>query len=200
MSAPEIRRAAGEADIILAGELIARSFDELPANRYLVPDLARRQPILSRYFGLVAGHAADGAGEVLLLEQDGHTRAVAVWFDHTKEAPPFVDYEERLDEFVPAELRDRFAHLDKMMEENHPEQPHAYLAFAAVRPEDQGRGLGTTLLTATHERLDAEGIDAYLEASNSHSQALYRRLGYADTGVYTLADGSPFLQMWRRPK
>jgi GNAT superfamily N-acetyltransferase len=198
MTAPTIRTAGSAADLILAGDLIARALHDARPNQYLVPDSARRQPIMSGYFRLLAEHAsAGGAGEVLLMEQDGQTLAVTVWFDHTTSPPPFPDYDERLKQIVPLDLRPRFAHLDATLAENHPAQPHAYLAFAAVRPGAQGKGLGTTLLTATHDRLDARGIPAYLEATDGGNQALYRRLGYRDLGTFTLQDGAPFHQMWR---
>jgi ribosomal protein S18 acetylase RimI-like enzyme len=199
MITPTIRAANSEADLNLAGDLIAGVLHDARPNQYLVPDLARRQPIMSGYFHLLAEHAASGAGEVLLLEKDGQIPAVTVWFDHTVNPLPLPDYDQRLAEIVPLDLRPRFAHLDKTLAENHPAQPHAYLAFVAVRRPDQGKGLGTTLLTATHDRLDKEGLPAYLEATDGINQALYRRLGYTDLGTFTLEDGSPFHAMWRLP-
>jgi ribosomal protein S18 acetylase RimI-like enzyme len=197
MTAPVIRIADSDADIILTGDLIACAFNDARPNRYLVPDLARRQTVMSEYFRLLAGHAANGAGDVLLLERDGQIPAVTVWFNHTTSPRPFPDYDQRLKEIVPLDLHAGFAHLDKTLEENHPTKPHAYLAFVAVRRQDQGKGLGTTLLTSTHNRLDAEGLPAYLEATNATNQALYRRLGYTDLATFTLEDGSPFHSMWR---
>jgi ribosomal protein S18 acetylase RimI-like enzyme len=199
MTAPTIRTADSEADLTIAGGLIACALHDARPNQYLVPDPARRQPIMSGYFRLLAEHAASGAGEVLLLAQDGQIHAVTVWFDHTTNPLPVPDYEPRLAEIVPLDLRPRFAHLDKTLTENHPAQPHAYLAFVAVRRPDQGKGLGTALLTATHDRLDTQGLPAYLEATDATNQALYRRLGYTDLGTFTLEDGSPFHPMWRLP-
>jgi ribosomal protein S18 acetylase RimI-like enzyme len=197
MNAPTIRPADSDADLTLAGDLIAGALHDARPNQYLVPDPARRQPIMSGFFRLLAEHAACGAGEVLLLEQDGQIPAVTVWVDHTTDPLPVPDYDQRLAEIVPLELRPRFAHLDKTLAENHPVQPHAYLAFVAVRRADQGKGLGTALLTATHHRLDMQGVPAYLEATDAINQALYRRLGYTDLGTFTLEDGSPFHAMWR---
>jgi ribosomal protein S18 acetylase RimI-like enzyme len=199
MTAPVIRKADSDADIILTGELIACALNDSRPNKYLVPDPARRQPIMSEYFRLLAEHAANGAGDVLLLEQDGQIPAVAVWFDHTTSPSPFPDYDQRMKQIVPLDLQAGFAHLDKTLAENHPEQPHAYLAFVAVRRQDQGKGLGTTLLTATHSRLDTEGTPAYLEATDAANQALYRQLGYTDLATFTLEDGTPFHPMWRPP-
>jgi ribosomal protein S18 acetylase RimI-like enzyme len=199
VTAPTIRTADSEADLILAGDLIASSLHDARPNQYLVPDPARRQSVMSGYFRLLAEHAASGAGEVLLLEQDGQLPAVTVWFDHTTNPLPVPDYDQWLAEIAPLDLRARFAHLDKTLADNHPVQPHAYLAFVAVRRANQGKGLGPALLTATHDRLDAQGLPAYLEATDAINQALYRRLGYTDLGTFTLEDGSPFHSMWRLP-
>ncbi|GAA1581113.1 GNAT family N-acetyltransferase [Actinoplanes couchii] len=197
MTAPRIRPAASTADVALVGDLIARALNDARPNRFLIPDLARRQQVMSAYFSLLAEHAAGGAGDVFLLEQNGQIPAVTVWFDHTTKPLPIPHYDQRLNEIVPPDLQARFAHLDKILEDNHPLQPHAYLAFVAVRPQDQGKGLGSALLTATHHRLDLEDRPAYLEATNSANQALYRRLGYTDLDTFTLEDGSPFHAMWR---
>jgi hypothetical protein len=51
----------------------------------------------------------------------------------------------------------------------------------------------------THARLDAEGLPAYLEATNPANQRVYRRHGYMDMNPFAilLAEGIPFYRMWR---
>ncbi|HWS38152.1 MAG TPA: GNAT family N-acetyltransferase [Actinoplanes sp.] len=194
-----IRTAESPADVVAAAELIAFSFDDLRPNRYLVPEPESRRAIMAGYFGLAAGHAAGGAGEVHLLERDGELAATAVWFDRTGPETPFPDYDERLRQIVPIEMLPRFEHLDKTLDENHLHDPHFHLAFVAVHPDHQGQGHGTRLVEGVHRRLDENGVVSFLEATNEANQALYRRLGYVDVATVTLEDGTPFHQMRRSP-
>lgn len=55
-----------------------------------------------------------------------------------------------------------------------------------VAPEAQGRGLGRALLAAVIARARAQGRHALIgaiEAGNTGSRALHRRLGFADVGL-----------------
>ncbi len=190
-----IRPAADDADVRHAADVIARSFDHLGANRYLIPDSRQRLPIMREYFGILVEHAARGAGEVLLT--DG---AVAVWFDRTTEPAEPDRYEQRLTEITGEHLA-RFHELDKLLESHHPAEPHWHLALLAVEPARWGQGLGSALMNHTHTRLDQHGTAAFLEASSPDSQRVYRRHGYTDMtpSAIRLGDGTPFYRMWRQP-
>ncbi|MEU4577722.1 GNAT family N-acetyltransferase [Nonomuraea sp. ATR24] len=51
-----------------------------------------------------------------------------------------------------------------------------------VAPDRQGRGLGTALLTALHERVpEAEAFDLFTGHLSESNLRLYRRLGYRET-------------------
>lgn len=188
-----IRPASDDRDVACAADLIARSFDHLAANRYLVPNRQLRLPIMREYFHLLTAHAADGGGEVLLT--DG---AVAVWFNRTSEPAELADYDMRLAESTGVYLH-RFQELDRLLEKNHPTEPHWHLAFLAVQPELWGHGRGSALMKHTHTRLDRQGIGAYLEATNANNRRLYKRHGYLDIepSVIHLSDGTPFYRMCR---
>jgi predicted GNAT family acetyltransferase len=57
------------------------------------------------------------------------------------------------------------------------------------------------LLTATLERIDAEGAPAFLESSNPDNDHRYERLGFRRCGEFELAeDGPSVTQMWRDPR
>jgi GNAT superfamily N-acetyltransferase len=192
---PTIRPAADHVDVAAAAALIARSFDHLAANHYLVPDPRERLRIMEDWFSVLTEHAANGAGEVLLT----HDRsAVTVWFDRTSEPAEPDNYEKRLTELA-GDFVGRFHELDELFEENHPVDPHWHGAFFAVTPARQGQGLGTALIGHTLARLDRDGIPAYLEGTNDENRQLYRRLGFADMSPseIRLGDGTPFFRMWR---
>lgn len=183
------------------GRHIATSFDHLDANRYLAGDEpAQRLDIMSAYFGMLAEHAADGAGQVLYIsDPNGSLAAAAVWFDLTAEPPAFDTYEQQL----AALARDHLPHfqlLDEVFEAHHPQDKHRHLAFLAVTPDRQGQGLGSHLLKHTHAELDEAGIPAYLEATNERNADLYRANGYVDMEPFEIHVGPvTFFRMWRPP-
>jgi GNAT superfamily N-acetyltransferase len=183
-------------DIDKSAHLIAKAFDILPANHYLVSDPQWRLPVMQDWLRLHVEHAAQlGVGRVMITTD---LSAVAVWFRRTITVTEPHNYDKRLADTV-GEYLPRFQELDRLLDANHPtEPPHWYLAFAAVHPDQQGKGIGTALLTHTLDWLDRHDTPTYLEAASDRSAALYRRLGYLDMGTpLLLGDGTPFYPMWR---
>jgi ribosomal protein S18 acetylase RimI-like enzyme len=185
---------AGRDDAEAVSSLIAEAFCSLDATAWLVPEPDQRQRVLAANFRIFVEHALDH-GEVQLTADRS---AVAVWFPmDAGPLPPPADYERRLAEAV-GPWTERFQVLDGLFEANHPAEPHHHLAFLAVRPDRQGRGLGSALLRHHHARLDGAGTAAYLEASSERSRDLYLRHGYEPHGEpFRLPDGTPFWPMWR---
>lgn len=68
-------------------------------------------------------------------------------------------------------------HTDKIHREALPE-PHYYLFALGVKPEAQGRGVGTRLITEMLERASREATPIYLETQSRDNVDLYRRLGF----------------------
>ena len=190
------------------GGQIARSFDHLDANRYLIPDPERRLDAMSEFFAVLTEHAGNGGGRVFETS-DGH--AVAVWFDRTVEPTEPEDYARRIEKAA-GPYAERFAELDEAFEADHPAQPHWHLAFLAVDPGFQNHGLGSALMEHTHKWLDQNGLPAYLEATNADNQRVYRRHNYANMAPSEIVIGDPqnntddstegavFYRMWRAPQ
>ena len=59
-----------------------------------------------------------------------------------------------------------------------------YLSILGVAPEQQGRGLGRTLLAPVLAQTDALGIATYLETFTPENIPFYARLGYAAAGTF----------------
>jgi len=175
--------------------MLAEAFLELPSAKWLAEDPAERLASVQGQFELLVEHALIYGG-VLTAGDDG----ALVWFDRTKEEPPIPDYEERMRKVCGAHY-DRFAVLDRLMDEHHPTEPHNYVALVGVREDTRGRGLATALLREHHERLDATGTPAYLEAVSERTARLYGSLGYRPHGEpFHLEKGGPALYpMWREP-
>ncbi|RJQ73807.1 N-acetyltransferase [Pseudonocardiaceae bacterium YIM PH 21723] len=191
-----IRQATVDDAAGIAG-LIATAFHDLPATAWLIADPVERARVLPANFRIYVDHAL-AHGEIHLLEDGPDTPvAAAVWFAEPSGPPP-ADYDVLL-KTACGEHTERFRILDELFENNHPQDvPHQFLAFLATRPDQQGRGLGGILLDHRHERLDAEGIPAFLHASSPGSRRLYERHGYELRGpVFHLPGGPPFWPLWR---
>ena len=83
------------------------------------------------------------------------------------------------------------------MEKNHPHDAHFYLAFIAVAPSLRGMGLGSAIMEATLQRVDARGAAAYLENSNPKNTPLYERHGFVRQKNIAPRDAPPLIAMWR---
>lgn len=86
------------------------------------------------------------------------------------------------------------------MVDHHPAQPHWYLLYIGTVLQAQGTGRGSRLLRAKLAECDAQGVPAYLEATNERNRELYRRHGFVDRDVLELpGDCPPLYPMWREP-
>jgi GNAT superfamily N-acetyltransferase len=193
---PTIGRAT-EHDAGWVAELIGAAFQPLQVACWLVPDPDRRAAILPANFRIFVDHAV-AHGEVHVTFDRS---AAAVWFPRDGLQPPPEPhaYQQRL---VAAcgEATERFQLLDELFDQHHPIEPHHHLAFLAVRPDRQRRGLGTALLAYHHTRLDTMGMAAYLEASSAEARNLYLRHGYrVKLAPFRFPDGTPMWPMSRPP-
>ncbi len=185
----------GPPETRLVAERIAEAFLVLDAPRWLVPDEDQREKVLAGQFEILVDHAMRHGLVFGTADRDG----VAVWFPSVGDAvPPPEDYDARLAAAC-GEYTERFAHLDELFAANHPHPDHHHLALLAVRPDRQGRGLGSALLRHHHAWLDANGVPGYLEAASKISVELYTRHGYQVREPFRLPDGTPFWPMWREP-
>jgi len=180
-------------------DLVAAAMWDGPVARWLNADPAVRQKEGSGYFGIFVEHAVR-YGEVYATAdaETGRLSGVALWFPLTSLIPPPADYDRRLKE-VAGSAFDRARELDAALDAHHPFEPHHYLAFLAVTPDQQNHGIGSALLDRHHARLDRAGIPAYLEANDPRNRDLYLRHGYAIRSVIQLPDGPPLWTMWRAP-
>ncbi|NUR90762.1 MAG: GNAT family N-acetyltransferase [Nonomuraea sp.] len=198
MSTPPVIRTAGPGEAEAVASLIALAFLPLEASKYLVPDAAHRHAVLAGQFVILTEHAIGlDTGQVDVIDgADGGPVAAAVWFDQSAgPMPPPADYDARL-AWAAGHYLDRFVHLDKVMEDHHPEQGHHFLLFLAVHPDLQGRGLGSALLEH-HHGTALGGQPAYLDAASPQSRDLYARHGYQGGPPYDIAGDARFWPMWR---
>ncbi|TCB89400.1 N-acetyltransferase [Micromonospora zingiberis] len=189
-----IVRPATEAD---AGRLIAvlaAAFHDGPVADWLIPDVEQRCAVYYRYFRDALHHGLKH-GEVYTTSDQS---AVAIWHPHLEPGP--TDLHKRLEtlEAIAGVHAPKFVLLEEMFDAFHPDEPHHHLAYVAVDPQQQSRGIGAALLNHHHRHLDRLHLPAYLEATNMRNRQLYLRLGYTAGPTMALpTDGPTIWRMWR---
>jgi GNAT superfamily N-acetyltransferase len=188
----DIARAAHEAGTVRKARpdelgrlaaVLARAFYDDPPMRWVITNDGRRRKLLERSFGLYLVGAA-------VWELPAQWKVGVL--DQLRLLPSMARINGRL---LPRILRALAA-----LESNHPVEPHYYLPLVGVKPEWQGRGLGTALMRPIVERCDDEKMPAYLEATTPRNRALYERHGFEVTEQFSLGPASPPLwRMWRTP-
>lgn len=177
---------------------LGRAFHQDPVFRWIVPDEDIRRKRLASVFGAFTDVYVP-LGETYLANGGA---GAALWAPSGVE--PFTEEQsealgQRLFEVVGSDA-ERAAELGQLLDEHHPEEPCLYLQFVGVMPEQQGRGIGSRMLTVVLERADVSGTPAYLEATSPDNRRLYERHGFEVIGELTLTDGPSLWPMWRDPQ
>jgi GNAT superfamily N-acetyltransferase len=133
----------------------------------------------------------------------GDYAAAAVWI------PPDCDElsaeeEQQVEGLLEDLLGRRAAQVLELLERfdaSHPrDTPHYYLSLLGTHPDHRGHGIGMSLLAENLERIDQEGMPAYLESSNPANVPRYESLGFERVGAFSTPDGRHTAStMWRAP-
>jgi ribosomal protein S18 acetylase RimI-like enzyme len=195
-----IRRAT-PADISAMAGIFGAAFAEDPLFDWLARPGRARPRALQRFFATILRRRTVPHGETWITAD---ASAAAAWIPPSaQDAPASFAEDMRL---LPLMLRltgisrlSRGAAMAAAMEDAHPATPYFYLAFIAVAPRMQGRGLGSALLKQTLARADGLGVDAYLENSNPRNLRLYERAGFSVTReIRARRAAPPVYAMWRQ--
>lgn len=187
-----IRKATSDDATVLV-PLLVEAFAQGPVAEWLVPAPGERRWVYHDYFADVFQREVE-AGKV---DTTADRSAVAVWsFRVGRQVIPRG--RERVLQQVTGPYAGRFLRLERALADRHPTDPHHYLAFLAVAPQERGKGIGSALLTAYHKQhVDPRGLSVYLEATSSGNQRLYRRHRYVDGPELVLPGGPALYPMWR---
>jgi GNAT superfamily N-acetyltransferase len=191
-------RPAARAESVGLAEVLSAAFYEDPVFGWMMPAPAKRLDRLKRFFAIELDAivfpkgdvwtSAELDGAVLCLPPDEWRMPPSVALGH---GPAYT-------RVFGMRLPHSLAVLSKM-ERRHHREPHYYIPYIGVRPELQGRGIGTELLRPVLERCDREGLPAYLEASCERNAVLYERLGFERGQAFSVLGSSPLLPMLRAP-
>ncbi|WP_083347755.1 GNAT family N-acetyltransferase [Ruegeria halocynthiae] len=179
-----------EADSLLSG--LALGFSADPFMRWLYPepgDFLTNFPRVMDFFG---GRAFEHDSA---FRNDDFT-AGALWL------PPRIHPDEEqlvacFEQTVAPEKHDALFETFEQMDKYHPDEDCWHLAFIAVDPYRQGKGLGSTLLESCLRRCDEDGRPAYLESTNPANLPMYKRFGFQELGLIKADQAPPLFPMFR---
>jgi GNAT superfamily N-acetyltransferase len=197
-------RQIGRGEVAAAASLLARAFAADPFIGHFMADQRRRRLALPPFFAAVLQELIGSQG-VYVSEHDGGVVGVAAWLPPEPKTPT-----------RDARLRARLAATQvrllfpraaprvrsgfETLAADHPGDPHWYLAFVGIEPDQQGRGLGRQLLDPVLEQADREHRVCYLETPFPDTRAFYRKLRFIDTAeLRPVAGAPPIWTMTRQP-
>ena len=132
--------------------------------------------------------------------------AAAVWMPSDRLGPnPLIEELRALPILIGLTGWGRFGRmvgLRDVMDKHHPmDVPHDYLFFLGVTPQAQGHGVGSRLIKARLNHLDAIGRPAFLETATEPNVRLYSRHGFKVLSEWRpTPDGPVNWSMWRDPQ
>jgi len=199
-------RPAQKTDISELSRALGRAFYDDPVSIWIMPDGKSRAAHLRKFFATVTRHhhLAGGGAEVAT---DGSTiGAAALWDPPGRWKQSGREQLMMLPSFLlgfgfrPSVGR-KLGELLGQMKQQHPEEPHWYLAVLGSDTIVRGKGYGHALMRSRLDRVDAEHAPAYLESSKFKNIAYYQRFGFEVTGELVMPNGGPTLwPMWRAPR
>jgi ribosomal protein S18 acetylase RimI-like enzyme len=192
----------GAADLAEVVQTLTDAFARDPHMDWFMRGDARREAARHAFFHMLIAHEGLPKGRI---DRPAAGGAAAIWMPFEWLGPASLWTELQ---GLPAMLRaSGWSRFNRMMairadlDRNHPmDRPHAYLWFLGVSPAAQGRGVGSALLRAAAQRLDASAQPAYLETGTTRNVALYERHGFKVISEHRArADAPPMWSMWREP-
>ncbi|MEV0275591.1 GNAT family N-acetyltransferase [Streptomyces sp. NPDC050610] len=197
--------------------VLSRAFAADPVMGWFFPEAAfpderARIDHLAAFFGALLEFQYGPHGGCELARPDAGERdqaavgAAALW--KPPGAPALSEQDEQVMGVRMAELAgdrlDRLVGAYRLLSGHVPATPHWYLGVLGADPAVKGSGYGGALLRSRLARCDADGVPAYLEASQRANIGYYERFGFAvrgDAAGVRLPDGGPVVwPMWREPR
>ncbi|MGH9017988.1 MAG: GNAT family N-acetyltransferase [Acidimicrobiales bacterium] len=193
--------AASAADVGPLAAALARAFDDDPLSLYLFGNHRTRATGLARFFTLQLRYTYLRHGEVWTTADRA---GASMWAPPTMPRPGTMDLLRLLPVLPFLSVWGRktpdVVRLLAAYERARPRETHWYLGTLGTDPDRQGRGVGSALLRVVLDRLDVDGIPAYLESSKESNVAFYNRHGFQVIGEITTPNGPTLWLMWRAPR
>ena len=177
---------------------LALAFEDDPVSCFLHPEPESRAARLERSYGAMVPtltrhgvmYCDDGLGTAAIWQLPSPPRLSLV---------PQLLFNLRIALALGSALpRGRI--LGELLQKHHIPEPHWYLAILGTRPDQQGKGLGSSAMQPVLTRCDREGSLAYLESSKESNIPFYQRHGFEVVGEIAVPDGPTLWPMKREPR
>ena len=185
-------KAISPRDAHRAIDTIVLAFAADPVERWLYP---RGGDYLRHFRAFVEAFAGPALADGTAWMLDDFA-AVALWLGPGSE-PDGEAIVSVLTDSVAADQQDDVFVVLEQMEAMHPTDAHWYLPWLAVDPTRQRDGLGGHLLELSLQRVDLDGVPAYLETPNPRTVGFYERHGFEVTGQARSGECPPVTCMLR---
>jgi ribosomal protein S18 acetylase RimI-like enzyme len=190
-------------DILKAGEMFARTFQNDPMLCHLFPDAAKRRSISPRSFQCLLRFGLS-CGEVVVTS--ANLEGGAIWLPPESAQASVAKLLRACLFTLPLTAGPRFfvrflayhQHLDRLRQEHTPFR-HWYLQLLGVDPTHQGKGHAGALLNSMLARLDRQQLPCCLDTMNGANVAFYERFRFrvaaksfvpkTDIGLWLMARG-----------
>ncbi|MEU5943098.1 GNAT family N-acetyltransferase [Micromonospora sp. NPDC047548] len=186
-------RAARWTDRDKVAALIADALHPDPLAAWLVPEATRRRRVLAEVTAIWVEHAMF-YGDIHVTDD---LNAAAVGFHRYRSIPPPANYRSRLADAA-GDQAERFEILDGLLSARRPTEPLYHLAFLAVAPAAQRRGVGAAMLAHHRDRLDRVDLPSWTDTTGE-CQDVYTRYGYTPQEAIRLPEG-PVITPMRRTR
>jgi ribosomal protein S18 acetylase RimI-like enzyme len=199
-------RAAEKADISELSYALGRAFYDDPVSIWIMPDDKSRAAHLRKFFATVTRHHHLAGGGVEVASDGSTIGAAALWDPPGRWKQSAREQLMMVPSFIlgfgfRTTTGRKLGELLGQMKQQHPEEPHWYLAVLGSDTGVRGKGYGHALMRSRLDRVDAEHAPAYLESSKFENIAYYQRFGFEVTGELVMPNGGPTLwPMWRAPR
>lgn len=199
-------RPAQKTDISELSHALGRAFYDDPVSEWIMPEGRTRAANLRRFFATVTRHHHFAGGGVEVASDGSTIGAAALWDPPGRWKQSSREQLMMLPSFILGfgfrlSVGRKMGDLLNRMKQQHPEEPHWYLAVIGSDTSVRGKGYGQALMNSRLDRVDAEHAPAYLESSKAENVPYYQRFGFEVTGEIVLPNGGPTLwPMWRAPR
>ncbi len=177
--------------------VISRAFDRDPVFNWIVKQDHRREERIR--------HIIETSLKIVLPFAEVYTtkekKGFALWVPPYHHRPSAAQTFNLMKMFVqtsgPRRLMEML-HLFRSLQNQYPEEPFCHLLYLAVDPEDQGKGMGTSLLLPVLAECSTNNILAYLENSNENNLSLYQKSGFCSFNEWQLPKNGPTIWFMKR--
>ena len=194
---PSGLRNAGPADWRLIGDITGEAFETDPVNLWIFGHTTALKPtfaLLAQAIYLKYGicHLAGEGGATMWIESQNRQELGLI---PTLRLLPILMFKGSQGSIF------RALKAGKVMDQNHPKDPHLYLFTIGTRKDARGTGLGKLMMAPMKAAADEARLPLYLENSNPMNTGFYQSHGFERMKLFEIGPGAPPMEaMWREPR